>query len=271
MRCPDGGTLLIECANAILDDSYAEAYPEVRPGRYVMIALSDTGHGMNEKVMAHVFEPFFTTREAGKDTGLGLSTVYGFVKQSGGHVVCSSEVGRGTTFKVYLPRAADRVPVPAGAQGDRPVTRLDKLILLVEDDAALRSLTETMLRRRGYRVWSACSGAEAIEIASRSDEPIDLLLTDVVMPGMDGKEVALRVAELHPSVRVLYASGYTTEAIVHHGLIEDGIEFIQKPFDHEELLLRICRILDSERKFEEYIADRRGDGGRQRMRATHRC
>ena len=259
---PEGGTLLIECANATLDESYAEARPEVRPGRYVMIALSDTGHGMDEKVMAHLFEPFFTTKEVGKGTGLGLSTVYGIVKQSEGHVACYSEVGRGTTFKVYLPRAADRVLTSFGAEGDEPAAQRDKLILLVEDDAALRSLTETMLRRSGYRVWSACVGAEAIEIASRSEEPIDLLLTDVVMPGMNGKEVARRVGELHPSAQVLYASGYTTDAIVHHGLLEQGIEFIQKPFTRNELLQRIRRVLDRQEAAEER-EDRWADSSRQ--------
>ncbi|HTZ52018.1 MAG TPA: PAS domain S-box protein [Spirochaetia bacterium] len=241
---PEGGTLLIECANAVLDESYADTRPEVRPGRYVMIAVSDTGHGMDEKVMTHLFEPFFTTKEVGKGTGLGLSTVYGIVKQSEGHVACYSEVGRGTTFKVYLPRAAGRRTMAlTGAEGDAPSVREDKLILLVEDDASLRSLTETMLRRSGYRVWSACSGAEAIEIAARGGEPIDLLLTDVVMPGMNGKEVARRVGEIHPTARVLYASGYTTDAIVRHGLLEEGIQFIQKPFTRNELLQRIWDIL----------------------------
>jgi len=226
---PRGGRLTIETANVELDEAYARLHATVLPGSYVMIAVSDTGVGMNSETLARIFEPFFTTKGQGKGTGLGLATVYGIVKQSGGYVWVYSEVGKGTIFKIYLPRveeAAETEPVPAAA----PALRGSETVLLVEDDQSVRTLARSILESYGYTVLEAASGKEGLEVARQYTRPIDLVLTDVVMPEMSGSDMASRLETLRPGVRVLYMSGYTDDAVFRHGLLERGRVFLQKPF-----------------------------------------
>ncbi len=238
---PRGGKLTIGTENVHLDEGYAARHVSVAPGRYVMLAVSDTGAGMDEETRARIFEPFFTTKGKGKGTGLGLSTVYGIVKQSGGHIWVYSEAGRGTTFKIYLPR------VDAGAREHRPAAESaegltgTETILLAEDDELVRSMTRIILSDYGYRVLAAENGAAAISIFESTEEPIHLLLTDVVMPGISGRELADRLTRLRPETKVLYMSGYTDDAIVHHGVLEEGVNFLQKPFTPDAL---VCRVRD---------------------------
>ena len=240
---PEGGGLTIEVANKVLDADYAARHVEVTPGDYVMLAVSDTGTGMPPEVLERVFEPFFTTKEPGKGTGLGLAMVFGFVKQSGGHVKVYSEPGEGTTVRIYLPRAV------AGATGGlRPVAPAalpsgDAAVLLLEDDAKVREVTAAMLRELGYRVQEAGDGAEALRLVE-AGASVDLLLADIVLPGgMKGNEVARRLAPLRPGLRVLFMSGYTENAIVHHGRLDDGVHLIGKPFTREQLALKIAEVL----------------------------
>jgi CheY-like chemotaxis protein len=212
-----------------------------------MLAVSDTGIGMDENTMDRIFEPFFTTKELGKGTGLGLSTVYGIVKQSGGNIWAYSEVGRGTTFKVYLPRA-EEVGKEAPSPG-KPVPAEEKgweTLLLAEDEELVRELARTILEQNGYRVLEARNGREAVEIACRHDGPIHMLVTDVVMPQMSGRELASRMDELRPGIRVLYMSGYTENAIVHHGVLDRGTAFVQKPFRIDTLIRAVREELDRE-------------------------
>jgi PAS domain S-box-containing protein len=225
---PDGGTITIEVADAELDAEYARTHLEVQPGPYVMLAVSDTGVGMDRETVSHVFEPFYTTKSAGRGTGLGLATVYGIVKQSKGSLAVYSEPGLGSTFRVYFPQVAGVAasrrtpPSPDVAVGGQ------ETILLAEDEASVRELVRTLLSRLGYRVLTAADGLAAVDIAER--ERIDLLLTDVIMPGLGGPEVAARVRELHPKVPILFMSGYTAGAIDRHNLIEQGAVLLQKPF-----------------------------------------
>lgn len=240
---PLGGRLLIETANADLSEQYAELHQPVIPGAYVMLAVTDTGTGMSPDVKARIFEPFFTTKEKGKGTGLGLSTVYGIVKQSGGYVWVYSEVGRGTTFKVYLPR----VDEPA-AQAPQP-RELGSLagsetILLAEDDAILRPLAKALLEKLGYKVLEGENAAAALAAARAYDGLIHLLVSDVVMPGASGRELARRVAAARPETKVLYVSGYTDDAIVQHGMLEPGVNFLQKPFTPAVLARKVREVLD---------------------------
>jgi two-component system cell cycle sensor histidine kinase/response regulator CckA len=243
---PHGGKLTIETSDAFLDESYAQVHVGVSPGPYVMIAVTDNGLGMDAEMLSHIFEPFFTTKESGKGTGLGLAMVYGIVKQSGGHIWVYSEPGQGTTFKIYFPRVAeDLAPV-----APRPIRKLLKAgdggetILLVEDEAALRVLMSKALRKYGYKVWEAANGGEAIMICEKEKGPIHLLLTDVVMPQMSGRELAERVAQLRPEIKVLYMSGYTTNAIVHHGVLDAGLDFIQKPVKVLSLIHKVQEVLE---------------------------
>jgi PAS domain S-box-containing protein len=242
---PKGGKLILETADVDLGDSYLRTHAGARPGPQVMLAVSDTGHGMDRETQARIFEPFFTTKQAGKGTGLGLSTVYGIVKQSGGYIMVYSEPGRGSTFKVYLPRVDEEVEVPgreATTAAPRPVA--SETVLLVEDEGALRSIIREILEDEGYKVLEAANPDEALA-ASRSHEgPIQLLLTDLVMPRMSGRELARQVAALRPGLKILYMSGYTNEAVEHHGVLEPGAEFVQKPFTAEGLLRKARRILD---------------------------
>jgi PAS domain S-box-containing protein len=244
---PTGGKIILETANTELSEQYAEMHQPVVPGRYVMLAVSDSGMGMTPETKARIFEPFFTTKEKGKGTGLGLSTVYGIVKQSGGYVWVYSEVGRGTTFKLYFPRvdAAPDAMLPAREPATVSGT---ETILLAEDDDVLRPLARGLLEKLGYTVLDGADAEEALEAARRYSEPIHLLLTDVVMPGVSGRELARALEKLRPDTRVLYVSGYTDDAIVHHGMLEPGLNFLQKPFTPAALARKVREVLDAPQK-----------------------
>ncbi|MGO8786710.1 MAG: PAS domain S-box protein [Terriglobia bacterium] len=242
---PEGGRLVIETANVELDDAYAHSHTVVTPGRYVMLAISDTGFGMDAATQAHIFEPFFTTKESGKGTGLGLSTVYGIVKQSGGYIWVYSEPGAGATFKIYLPsveEAAESVPVSEARE--RPFGG-SETILLVEDDASVRDLAARILQQQGYKVLESKSPEDALQTAEHYQAPIALLLTDVVLPNMSGRKVAEHLALLRPSMKVLYMSGYTDDAVVRNGVLEANTAFLQKPFSPASLTRKVREVLDA--------------------------
>jgi PAS domain S-box-containing protein len=240
---PGGGKLTIETANTSLDEAYAQQHVTVHPGSYVMVSVSDTGIGMDAATKQHFFEPFFTTKEKGKGTGLGLSTVYGIVKQSGGNIWVYSEPGKGTTFKVYLPRveeiAAEGVPLSANSL---PAVGTET-ILLVEDESSIRALAKRVLEERGYRVLEAGSGKDALELVRGKEGQIHLLLTDLVMPDMGGTELASSLEDKHPAIRVLFMSGYTDDGVVRNGLLGPGRAFLQKPFTPTMLVRKIRDVL----------------------------
>ena len=240
---PHGGKLVIGTENAVLDQEYTRRHPGSRVGSYVMLSVIDNGTGMNAETLAHLFEPFFTTKEPGKGTGLGLATVYGVVKQSGGYVGVDSEPGRGSSFRVYLPQIKEaQRNDPAGAPLSATF-RGTETVLLVEDADALRKLAQALLEQNGYRVLAAEGGVEALKIAEKEQERIHLLLTDVIMPGMNGRALAERLAPLHKGLRVLYMSGYTHTAIAEHGVLESGTYLLQKPFTEEALLQKVREVL----------------------------
>jgi PAS domain S-box-containing protein len=245
---PGGGKLTIETANANLDRDYADGNAELTPGDYVMLAVTDTGVGMPPEVVARAFEPFFTTKSAGKGTGLGLSMIYGFAKQSGGHLKIYSEPGHGTTVRLYLPRHSTQAiaalpAAPAPSQTDQP--RGGETILVVEDDALVRNFVVLQLRDLGYRVIEAADGPKALRIFD-SNEPIDLLLTDVVMPGgMTGRQLAERAHQRRPQLKTLYSSGYTENSIVHQGKLDPGVHFLSKPFRRQDLAVKVREALDA--------------------------
>ena len=242
---PQGGRLTIETANVTLDEAYTAQHFPAKAGPYILMAVSDTGTGMDEKTRARVFEPFFTTKEKGKGTGLGLSTVYGIVKQSGGLIWLYSEPGAGTTFKVYLPRVDSQPHAGTVTEEPRRV-RGSETILLAEDEAALRKLTREILERHGYRVLEAEDAPHALELAASYKETIHLLLTDVVMPVMSGRVLALKLAESHAETRVLFVSGYTDDAIVRHQVLEAGTAFLQKPYSSSKLTHKVREVLDGQ-------------------------
>jgi CheY-like chemotaxis protein len=239
---PHGGALVVETFGAELTPDYARHHAGVpiRPGRYVVLSVSDTGHGMDRETMSHVFEPFFTTKAIGQGTGLGLSTVYGIVKQSDGYVWAYSEPGRGASFKVYLPAVSEEVAA-APAPAPRPAAvGGGESVLLVEDDEGVRRMTRRALEEGGYHVLEAATGADAVDLLVRSPGRVGLVLTDVVLPGMSGRELARRIAELRPGTPVLFTSGYTDGEIVRRGLLEPDAAFVQKPFG-PDTIVRIVR------------------------------
>lgn len=242
---PGGGKLIIETANTTLDETYMGTHSGVRPGAYVMLAVSDTGTGMDEETRAHLFEPFFTTKEKGKGTGLGLSTVYGIVKQHGGEIWVYSERGRGTTFKIYLPQMArEEGRERAEAEQAAPAKHGTEQVLLVEDEEGVRRLIRDILEQRGYKVTEAASGEHALEILQGDHADLQLLVTDVVMPRMSGKQLAEAAVLLRPNLRVLFLSGYTDEVVVDHGVLQPGANFLQKPFTPETLARKVREVLD---------------------------
>jgi PAS domain S-box-containing protein len=242
---PRGGRLTVETRSVDLTEKYCQSHPDCKPGRHLMLAMIDTGAGMDDATIARIFEPFFTTKEPGKGTGLGLAMVYGFVKSSGGHITVASEVGRGTTFRLYFPQV--REPVSLGGKSSPGLARLEKgheTVLLVEDDDAVRALTRRVLLGSGYVVLEAADGRDAVRVAEGHAGPIQLLVTDVVMPHMGGRQVAERIAAIKPGIKVLYCSGYTDDAVVRYG-VESGIPFVQKPYSPAILTQKIREVLDS--------------------------
>jgi PAS domain S-box-containing protein len=240
---PSGGRLTVETASVELDEAYARDHASVVPGQYVMLAVSDTGMGMSAETIAHIFEPFYSTKTSG-GTGLGLSTVYGIVKQSGGYIWVYSELGHGSTFKVYLPRVEEAVEALTADKKEKKIGSGTETILLVEDDEAVRELARTVLSSRGYNVLVAAKPTDAERVCDENAEEIKLLLTDVVMPGLSGREIARRIGARFPKIRVLYMSGYTDNVIAHGGVLEEGLAFLQKPFTPSTLVEKVREILD---------------------------
>jgi PAS domain S-box-containing protein len=241
---PKGGSLTLETANVDLDEAYAQEHAGVVPGRYVMLAVSDTGVGMDAETRAHIFEPFFTTKVMGRGTGLGLSMAYGIVKQSGGFLEVYSELGHGTTFKIYLPRVEEPAEAFSGKSVPAPTLRGSETILLVEDNRQVRELAASVLSSCGYRVLVADSAAAVVSLCEQHGGAIHLLLTDVVMPGSGGREIAKQITVRRPGIKVLYMSGYTTNAIIHHGVLDPGTSFLQKPFTPALLAGKVREVLD---------------------------
>jgi two-component system cell cycle sensor histidine kinase/response regulator CckA len=251
---PDGGKLTIQTANAELDAVFVSEHPGSIAGHYVVLAVMDTGTGMDPETQAQIFEPFFTTKGRDRGTGLGLATVYGVVKQSNGYIVVESEVGKGALFKVYLPRIEESVPTRIESIQAPPTARGSETILLVEDAEPLRMLAHLFLKENVYHVLTAADGAEAQQVAAQTPGPIHLLLTDVVMPGINGRVLAERLAPLHPTMKVLYMSGYTDSFIAGHGVLEEGIHLLHKPFTEEALMRKIRELLDAGKEMNETVS-----------------
>jgi len=242
---PKGGKLTLSTANVEIDPAYARRYVLASPGPHVTLSVVDTGCGMNGETQSHIFEPFFTTKEKGKGTGLGLATVYGIVKQSGGSIWVDSEPGKGTTFRIYFPRVNEAVIQQETLRIQARKQRGSETILVVEDDPAVRPLVLGVLRSNGYRVLEASRGEEAVAACEQFEGPVHLLLTDVIMPGMSGRELAERLLALHPVMKVLYVSGYTDGGIVHHGVLHADAAFLQKPFTADALARKVREVLDA--------------------------
>ena len=243
---PEGGKLILETRNAELDAAYTRHHPGSTVGSYVMLGVTDTGTGIDPEIMPQIFEPFFTTKERGKGTGLGLATVYGVVKQSGGYIAVDSEKGKSTSFQVFLPRVAASELVAQAAPPPRTL-RGCETILLAEDAEPLRKLAQLFLEQNGYHVLSAPDGAQALQLAQKAEGPIHLLLTDVIMPGMNGRALADRLAPGHPAMKVLYMSGYSDSFIAGHGVLEAGMHLLHKPFTEENLIRKVRDVLDGPR------------------------
>jgi PAS domain S-box-containing protein len=243
---PSGGKLTIETANVELDESYARSHVDVKQGHYVMFSVNDTGVGMSPEVRERIFEPFFTTKEKGKGTGLGLSTTYGIVKQSEGHIWVYSIQGKGTTFKIYLPRVNEPLEDIRKEVSQEELPRGNETILIVEDEEEVRKLAGKILERQGYKILETYNGDEALLVCERHKSPIHLMLADIIMPGMSGSELANLLKPLYPEIKILYTSGYTDNAIVHHGVLEKGVNYIQKPFTLEGLARKVREVLDKD-------------------------
>jgi PAS domain S-box-containing protein len=241
---PDGGKLTVESANTYLDDEYAESRTEVKAGQYVLIAVTDSGTGMTAEVIERAFDPFFTTKPEGIGTGLGLSQVYGFVKQSGGHIALYSEVGQGTTIKIYFPRYTGRdMPEPRRARPDVTTLASGETVLLVEDDAGVRDFASNALRLLGYRVIEAADAMTALSVAEATQN-IDVLLTDVALPDINGRQLADRIIRLHPAAKVLFMTGYARNAIVHQGVLDPDVDLLAKPFTIDSLGRKMRQVID---------------------------
>lgn len=241
---PQGGRLTIRTANMHLDDTFVQRHPEVEPGPYVMIAVRNTGIGMDAEKQSRIFEPFYTTKELGRGTGLGLATVYGIVKQSGGYIFVDSEPGQGTTFKIFLPRVDLSAPQRGWVRSPAASLQGTETILVVEDEEVVRQVVKGMLQQHGFTVLEAADGREALLISRQHPRPIHLLLTDVLMPGMNGREVVDLLLPQRPDMKVIYMSGHTENAILHHDVLEQGILFLQKPFRHDDLAAKVRQALD---------------------------
>jgi CheY-like chemotaxis protein len=243
---PQGGQLTIETSNKVLDEAYSAAHLGSQPGEYVLLTVTDNGSGMSEEIRSQIFEPFFTTKEAGKGTGLGLSTVLGIVEQNGGHIWVESDLGQGTTFKIYLPRVMEAATAPT----ERPRYRTDNLprgtetVLLVEDEPKVRDLADRLLRRQGYTVLIAANGVEALQLSQEYAGDIHLLLTDVVMPQMNGKALADQLKLMRPNIKIVFASGYTDRTLIPAEDLGADVAFIQKPFSVMELSQKVRSVLD---------------------------
>jgi CheY-like chemotaxis protein len=243
---PQGGRLTIATGAVILDEAHVRRTPGVQPGRYATISVSDTGHGMDAATQRRLFEPFFTTKPKGHGTGLGLATVHGIVRQSGGYVTAESEVGVGTTFTVYLPITGEAAPRPEPASIEPAALTGGETILLVEDEAAVRDFVYRVLARYGYRVYAVADPQHAIEFASTFRDTIDIILSDVVLPGINGQVMASRIRAIHPTARVLFMSGYTDISVITGGALEPGSWFLKKPFTSDVLGQRVRQALDAQ-------------------------
>jgi len=239
-----GGRLMIETANWVVPDGGATKPPEIPAGRYILLAVADTGDGMDESIKANLFEPFFTTKELGKGTGLGLATVYGIIKQCGGQITVESQLGHGSTFKIYLPQVEEETVTVVPEPESLPLLSGNEIVLLVEDDKTVRNLACRILRSSGYAVLEASNGAEALRRCEQHYGPLHLLLIDVVMPQMSGREVAQRLTRSRPELKVLYMSGYTDDSILRHGVLDEEIAFLHKPFTPEALTRKVREVLD---------------------------
>ena len=239
----DVGRITIETGNFKFNETYCNDHMGAIPGEYVLIAVSDDGCGMTAETRQFIFEPFFTTKESGKGTGLGLATVYGVVKQNNGFIDVYSELDKGTTFKIYLPRYMAGAHLPEGKK-PQPVKRGDETILLVEDEPAILGIAKTMLEKMGYRVIATGTPGKAIRLAQEHTGEIHLLLTDVIMPEMNGRDLAKNILSIYPDLKRLFMSGYTANVIAHHGVLDEGVNFIQKPFSMDQLGAKVREVLD---------------------------
>jgi CheY-like chemotaxis protein len=242
---PDGGTLTFETANVSIDEAISRTHADAKPGAYVVLAVSDTGSGMDPETVRQLFEPFFTTKEQGKGTGLGLATIHGIVNQHGGHVSVESDAGMGTTFRIYLPRAEEVPKRAVEPEGLGEEARGEETVLVVEDERKVRNLARDILAEQGYRVIAAEDVEDAQRLARDFGAAIDLLLTDVVMPRMNGRELYARIARERPDIRVLYMSGYAEDAIGDRGVLDSGIHFVRKPFSPRSLTRKVREALDA--------------------------
>jgi CheY-like chemotaxis protein len=237
---PDGGRLAIQTSNATIDSAYLSKHYFFTPGEYVLLEMTDEGAGMKKETLSHIFEPFFTTKEMGRGTGLGLATVYGIVKQNNCFINVYSEPGQGTTFKVYFPRAATEEK--ARGTGEAPIASGSGTVLLVEDSEPVRRLVADVLEAVGYTVLSAETPFEALSLCEKEGASIDLLLTDVVMPGMSGAELRDKIVAIRPGIKILFMSGYTENVIAHRGVLREGVHFIQKPFSMRDIAAKIRQV-----------------------------